>query len=378
MSPASIDVAAGTPRRYEFLDFVRGVAALTVFFQHAGGHLWPEFNEFRRTWFDLGNFGVVVFFLASGFIIPESLHRGGSVSRFWVGRVFRLYPLYWLSLVLALVYHLGGYESAHEQETAFRANIGTYTLVNTTMLQQFVRVPNAIAPYWTLSLELLFYVSCTALFVLGARDAARTAYAVIVLGALCGVAVPLVTGTRAPMGMIFFFMTMFAGTVLFRCQAGEVTRPRCVRVLVALFLVAAAGVLVNCVLKRSSDPHANTAQSLALTWLAGFLFFGWAFTRRWRRFPGIWLWLGTVSYSLYLMHHTVLYVVFPRLHETLPRPVALLVILAASLAVAAVTYQLIERPGIRLGRAVQRQCLGRSRAGVVRRDEWVGQPRSSG
>jgi peptidoglycan/LPS O-acetylase OafA/YrhL len=384
MSSANLEAAIRPRERYEFLDFVRGVAALAVFLQHAVGHLWPDFNEFRRVWFDLGNFGVVVFFLTSGFIIPESLHRGGSVGRFWVGRFFRLYPLYWLSLALALVYHLGGYESGHELETAFRANIPVYSLVNVTMFQQFVGVPNAITPYWTLSLELLFYLSCTALFVLGARDAVKTAYVVIALGVLGGVVVPLVTGIRTPIGMIFFVMTMFTGTVLFRYHGGEISRSRCLGVFVAVALAAAAGILINSLLIRSANPHANTAQSLALTWLAGYLFFAWAFFRRGRTFPGVWLWLGAVSYSLYLMHHSVVYVVFPDLHQTLPRPLALAVILSASLAVAAVTYYLVERPGIRLGRMVQGRLFGRSRgrtsegAAVVAQDELVGQPRPAG
>ena len=116
---------------------------------------------------DLGNFGVVVFFLTSGFIIPVSLERSGSAGRFWVGRVFRLYPLYWLSLALAVAFHLGGFAPAHELEAAFRKNVPVNTLVNITMLQQLVGVPHAIAPYWTLSVELMFYAGCTAFLLAG-------------------------------------------------------------------------------------------------------------------------------------------------------------------------------------------------------------------
>jgi peptidoglycan/LPS O-acetylase OafA/YrhL len=43
-------------------------------------------------WFDPAQYGVFVFFLVSGYIVPASLERKGSVHSFWVSRVFRLYP----------------------------------------------------------------------------------------------------------------------------------------------------------------------------------------------------------------------------------------------------------------------------------------------
>ena len=59
-----------------FLDLIRGIAALAVFFQHAGEGLWPEFAIFSHDWFNVGKFGVVIFFLTSGFVIPLSLEPG--------------------------------------------------------------------------------------------------------------------------------------------------------------------------------------------------------------------------------------------------------------------------------------------------------------
>jgi peptidoglycan/LPS O-acetylase OafA/YrhL len=43
-------------------------------------------------WFDPGQYGVFVSFLVSGYIVPASLERRGSVRGFWVSRAFRLYP----------------------------------------------------------------------------------------------------------------------------------------------------------------------------------------------------------------------------------------------------------------------------------------------
>jgi len=54
-------------------------------------------------WFDPGQYGVFVFFLVSGYIVPASLERQGSVRGFWVSRVFRLYPLNLLLMVAVFV-----------------------------------------------------------------------------------------------------------------------------------------------------------------------------------------------------------------------------------------------------------------------------------
>jgi len=44
-----------------------------------------------------------VFFLVSGYIVPASLERKGSVGSFWVSRVYRLYPLYLFAVGVMIV-----------------------------------------------------------------------------------------------------------------------------------------------------------------------------------------------------------------------------------------------------------------------------------
>ena len=49
---------------------------------------------------DLGKYGVLLFFLVSGYVIPMSLERHGSLRRFWIGRLFRIYPAYLAAIAL--------------------------------------------------------------------------------------------------------------------------------------------------------------------------------------------------------------------------------------------------------------------------------------
>ena len=259
---ASSATPHGVAARLSFLDALRGVAALAVAVGHRAESTFVGFAEFDQQFFRLGQFGVVAFFLCSGFIIPASLERNGSLRRFWKGRFFRLYPLYWMVLAAVLVLTiLGLYELPPEYSTDAITN----TLVNATMAQALVGAPLAIGLSWTLGYELGFYVVMSLLFALGLHRFTRSLAAIwafLALGlgllnlGLSGVALPLlavvslvsagaawryaksgprlVAGTALAVvvaGLIVnrhgeawlnaaLLSTMFAGTVLYRHFSG--------------------------------------------------------------------------------------------------------------------------------------------------------------
>src|SRR5712691_9817109 len=98
--------AAGTGTRLAWLDVLRGVAALAVVFDHLGYDVLQHTRAVIYQWVDPGTYGVYVFFIISGFIVPASLERKGSVRTFWVSRLFRLYPLYLLTVAAAVALYL--------------------------------------------------------------------------------------------------------------------------------------------------------------------------------------------------------------------------------------------------------------------------------
>ena len=98
--------AAG--RRLAWLDALRGIAALCVVFDHLTYSVLQPVRDSVYHWFDPGQYGVFVFFLVSGYIVPASLERKGSVRGFWVSRVFRLYPLYLFALSAMIVLWASG------------------------------------------------------------------------------------------------------------------------------------------------------------------------------------------------------------------------------------------------------------------------------
>src|ERR1700742_1109130 len=96
-------------RRLAWLDALRGFAALCVVFDHGSTLLLLPARSFLYHWFNLGQYGVFVFFLVSGYIVPASLERKGSVRGFWISRAFRLYPMFLIAVAASLVLGRLGY-----------------------------------------------------------------------------------------------------------------------------------------------------------------------------------------------------------------------------------------------------------------------------
>lgn len=85
-----------------WLDALRGIAALVVVFDHSSYAFMAEFRRALMPEFNTSRYGIMVFFLVSGYIIPASLERRGYVRTFWIGRFFRIYPL-WAAVVTAVL-----------------------------------------------------------------------------------------------------------------------------------------------------------------------------------------------------------------------------------------------------------------------------------
>src|ERR1035437_8187532 len=67
------NAAAGTGSRLGWLDLLRGIAALFVVFDHVSYYVLQHIRAEVYQWFDAGNYGVFVFFIISGYIVPQYL-----------------------------------------------------------------------------------------------------------------------------------------------------------------------------------------------------------------------------------------------------------------------------------------------------------------
>jgi peptidoglycan/LPS O-acetylase OafA/YrhL len=157
-----MSATARVPRqsRLAWLDALRGFAALCVVFDHGSTLLLLPARSFLYQWFNLGQYGVFVFFLVSGYIVPASLERKGSVRGFWISRAFRLYPMFLVGLLLSAL----AYKTGHGTIDNAGAHRVTAVLGWLFMLQNLNAGLNVPVVTWTLSYEMVFYLLLAGLF----------------------------------------------------------------------------------------------------------------------------------------------------------------------------------------------------------------------
>lgn len=289
---------AASDSRIEFIDAVRGIAALLVFAMHLTDFNLPQHHGLTHDYLRLGTIGVAAFFLVSGFVIPMTLERSGQ-RRFWISRIFRLYPLYLVVLVLSVVC---GYAGLWPWSLAAEGNLTVTLLLHLPIAQSIAGAPNFVGGSWTLFIELVFYVlfSVAALIGLGKRHLLLAILAN--LGVLSLVAIGLIIDRRIPLGYPCLLLCSCTGVVFyrhFRGVAGD-------RVLAGTVIAALATTTVAFWYNYVRYPTTEFSFLCAwASWMAAFVLFVAAYRLRHHRMPRILVWLGTISYSVYLAHDLI-------------------------------------------------------------------------
>jgi peptidoglycan/LPS O-acetylase OafA/YrhL len=395
--------------RLGWLDVLRGWAALVVALHHASYVYLPDVRIALQGWFDPGTYGVLVFFLVSGYIVPASLERRESVRGFWIGRFFRIYPLLAVSCFLAVLPFLLGVRG-------LRAGLENYhpvtaVLAHLTMMQDLLAVPNAMNVLWTLSYEMAFYLLVVALFVVRAhrrsaplsvglavaalavgglmptwllsglltrtagvgvvvaacfaalvaaiaaavsgRAAARVAGGL--LGGLVAAVLVVLNGRVGAWQGLAMMALMFAGTAVYRAEQGQIPA----------WSGGAAAVLVPAGALAAGVWNSHGYWHAQLVWggtvLAATATFAAAWLLRDRRFPRWATGLGTASFSIYLLHPLLLMVAAQFLGTSGPANVpGLVVFVAVLLAAGWASHRWIEAPAQRLGRRLARRAPSRT------------------
>ncbi|MBM7129497.1 acyltransferase family protein [Dyella mobilis] len=315
------------------MDALRGAAAILVLIRHYFkiSALGPV-----ATYIDPGTMGVVAFFCISGYVIPWSvLRKPTTVGQFALSRAFRLYPAYWISLAFAaLVFPLATHQ----------------LLANITMAQRFIGVPDAVGVYWTLQVELIFYVLIAGLLFAGKlADPRVSVWCLLGACALSVVmAIPRVAlSVKTPVAPAFSLVVMFASFVLYQHRHAGYLSPRQLRAL----LCGAAAILTCCLLLayRTDWGAGETPHRFIVAYLVGIGLFA-AFMRCNIDTPVL-RWLGRISYPLYLIHvpaRQLIVDLMPKLGETATATLGIV----TTLILAAIMHRVIEVPFVNAGKSV--------------------------
>jgi len=312
-------------RRFTELDGLRGVAALMVVLYH----YIVRYNEiYGASEVTILSFywllyGVHLFFAISGFAIYYTILKRGVGTEFIVARVARLYPGYLFALLLTyLVVSAFGLQGREKEVIDLFKNL--------IIFHSFFGMESIDGVYWTLSYEVVFYTLIFMIANVGTKTSLYRKFAIIYLACdlvilFCGensVAGKIVAKLFIHEYMPFFLIGMFF------CEG--------IRSKSSVDFLGM--VLISILLYLS---HAEW-----LAFIIVFLIFmvtvkGWANILNYR----VARYLGGISYSLYLVHQNIGYIVINRWIESIGIYCSIIVALVVSICIASFSYYFVERVG---------------------------------
>ena len=307
--------------------------------------------------FTQGRFGVEVFFVLSGFVIPYSIRNArlglGFVGRFALRRSIRLDPPYWAAILLeTFLIYLGLRVGLADSPLPSTAQFFSHFFY----LQNLLGLGDIVDVFWTLCFEIQFYLGLIILFVLGARlgDAVGRRWARPLGAAVLSVLfVVSILGRYQLFGIqihpgvaLIRWYQFFLGTCVYWVVTGKMSwRP-----------LLAAWLVIGVVLVALREPVIEAVPILAsaLLW--------WSYQRDQMTtvLSGrVVQFLGAISYSLYLFHASIGWRWIGLLSRYFGSDAALPVVIAAfttgSLACVGggwLAWRCIERPAMRFSKVV--------------------------
>jgi peptidoglycan/LPS O-acetylase OafA/YrhL len=364
-------IIADKSGRVPALDGVRGIAILLVLLQHyfvmAADTQPGSMAAYVLACFRLSWTGVDLFFVLSGFLIGGILldlrDPREFFGPFWIRRICRIFPLYFL-LVAAFFALL---QVQHISPWTFKDPLPWLSYVtftqNIVMAKDDAFGANGLAPSWSLAVEEQFYLFLP--FLVRYCSARRLPW--VLAGAVASA--PLL---RTALGYLNGGDSMADG-VLTPCRSDEllwgvllawmVRRPAIVGIFQAncnalwgAFVVLVAGFGFWTV-------HGELVPHLGLSWLGAL--YGClillAVTARSGPLHNLLTWkplrgLGSIAYGVYLLHVPILGLSYGLILHQDPRITNLtnlavtFVALGATIGIAAVSFRYFEAPIIRFGR----------------------------
>ena len=362
------------PRYYRpELDVLRFLAFLSVFVVHRMDMV--RIDPAQHFWLynicELGNFGVPVFFLLSAFLITELLTREGDrlgtihVGSFYMRRILRIWPLYFAlfyGLVLLNQFIPRAGTSNPVVWLAFSLFGGNWYVA----FNGWFSYP--VNPMWSISVEEQFYIVIPLIVFLGRRTGLK-----IVSIALLVVSYVMVTwyAWRGWHGFSSQWVNSFvqfqffsAGTLLSLALKGRAPQWNPAVRLLGILAGIACLFVASVYFGVKADKPASTVLQAPIGWflvLSGtVLFFLSLLGTPSRYLPRPIVYLGRISYGLYLFHALFYFLIFRiwkaqliSLGEWLHLPawsawIGTVIVFCATVLAAHLSYQLYERRFLRL------------------------------
>jgi len=363
--PAPV-VGAADDRMTE-LDSLRGLAAFVVLVGHLVAVYALSTNADRAV-SDAGRAAVVVFFVLSGFVLSLPFHSGKRVGygQFVIRRVFRIYPVYLASVFLALALsalvdrRTSGLSPWFEKQWAdapSRSSLASHF----SLIWSFPEHHDELnGPLWSLVYEmrvsLIFPFLMLLLVVLSTKQVIILLPIVSLVGIYLGHESNQLTQNDW-FGTVRVLPMFMIGILL----AGSIERIRTNYEHDSLHLLGILWLPLLAVAWSAPLIYSSHAGSVIRDWsdtvVAAMLITAIVASGRVRRLmrTRVLVWLGKISYSLYLFQLVVILALVNLLHGHVPLPTILTLAAGLSILVAWIGYRIVELPSIAIGRHLSRR-----------------------
>ena len=345
-------------KHFAELDALRGIAALAVVFHHYG--LLQNHRSYVKFLLHVlfnGHSAVILFFALSGFVLALPQARGGRqlYNSFLVRRICRIYLPYLGALLLALL----GDAFIHNRValSPFFNNTWSVPITFRLVLSHILFIGDynytqVNAPFWSLvhemRISLLFPLFCWGLYRLRIKTALVVLAGSSIAATLLAFAFPSVEREFATL----HYVAIFGLGAMLALHVSEVSDWYCAQnlaiklglfVFAAFLFVSRTEALAERTGFLADVPVALGAillitLSLASARLKAILN---------HRIP---MFFGRISYSLYLVHATVLFTLINLLHARLSPEFMFAVYLVSTLGLSWTFWKFVEAPSARLGR----------------------------
>lgn len=328
----------------DFITGMRAWAAMAVVLIHSGGAGLRSLGAFGDAIVDFGSSGVYAFFVISGFSVSHSITKSSGYADYMTRRLFRILPVYYLYiLVVGLI--IG----------ASAENLIMHLLMVSWL---DVEIANSILQVeWSIPVEVFWYLLIPLLFAVARRSGWHLAAVLAFTFASYGIAERVSDAAGfsrlalhwSPFRYAFLFAL---GVAAFMIRDRRPSMPAWASDAAVLF----AALLIGAHLVRPMMEPLFVA-GIATAAIVAFAR-GSSLTVKTLFLSPPALWIGAISYSLYLAHMPIFR--FLRTMMDNGTPLLFMVGTSLALAVAFASYVLVERPSITLGRMLRRRSAAQA------------------
>lgn len=351
------------PRHYDFIDSLRGIAALSVLIVHLGRLTTPKIDApawiFPLT--DIGGTGVLLFFVLSAFTLSLSMKsrkdEANPLRNYFIRRFFRIAPLFYVVMIATYIrdiYVFGVWQPWSEVLKSMFFVLNFFPGSE----QGFVWAS------WTIGAEMAFYAIFPLVFMLS-RSLSGSLLVLLFSFLIRWVWKLFIFNKMGDAEAAAFYSTsiihhlphFIMGIVTYHVY--EATKHmRLNRIICFTFLLALPALIFTLIAYKVISYNILGDRSTSCSLLFSIIIIGVSQLPLKAIVNRFTIYVGKVSYSVYLIHANVIYfagsymssLLESHVYNELAYVLCLLSVLTVTLVLSTLSYQIVERNGNRLGR----------------------------